>query len=59
MISNHGFDSIHIPKEVLLLPSGLVALALMDRFIDPLPRLWITLVLQLPVTVEDVIPAPV
>jgi hypothetical protein len=30
----------------------------MDRFMDRFPGLWIAPIFQLPVTVEDVIPAP-
>src|ERR1043165_7320797 len=43
---------------MFLLPYGLVHLALMDRFIDRFPCLWIAPIFQLPVTVEDVITAP-
>ena len=43
---------------MFLLPYGLVPLALMDRFIYWFPCLWIAPIFQLPVTVEDVITAP-
>src|SRR5215217_7305778 len=43
---------------MFLLPYGLVSLALMDRFIYRCPCLWIAPIFQLPVTVEDVITAP-
>ena len=43
---------------MFLLPYGLVSFALMDRFIDRFPCLWIAPIFQLPVTMEDVITAP-
>jgi hypothetical protein len=43
---------------MFLLPYGLVPLALMDRFIYRFPCLWIASIFQLPVTVENVITAP-
>jgi len=58
VISDHGFDFVHIPKLMLLLPYDLVHLALMGRFIHRFPRLWIAPINQLPVTVEDVVTAP-
>lgn len=43
---------------MLLLPYGLVPLALVDRFMHWFPCLWIAPIFQLAVTVDDVIPAP-
>ena len=43
---------------MFLLPYGPVHLALMDRFINRFSCLWIAPIFQLPVTVEDVITAP-
>ena len=43
---------------MFLLPYSLVPLALIDRFIYRFPCLWIAPIFQLPVTVEDVITAP-
>jgi hypothetical protein len=41
VISDNGFDFVHIPKLMLLLPYDLVHLALMGRFIRRFPGLWI------------------
>lgn len=43
---------------MLLLPYGLVPLALMERFFQRFPRLWIAPIFQLPITIDDMVTAP-
>ncbi len=43
---------------MLLLPYGLVHLALVGRFTNRFPRLWIAPIFQLPITMENVVTAP-
>ena len=43
---------------MLVLPYNLVHFTLMGRLNQPLPRLWIAPIFQLPITVEDVVTAP-
>lgn len=58
VIGDHGFDFVYIPKQMLLLPYGLVHLALVGRFTNRFPRLWIAPIFQFPVTMDNVVTAP-
>src|ERR1700735_3545338 len=43
---------------MLLLPYGLVPLALVERLFQRFPRLWIAPIFQLPITMYDMVTAP-
>lgn len=58
VISDHGFDFIDIPKQVLVPPQDLVHFTLMDRFGQRRACLWIAPIPQFPIAVEDVVTPP-
>jgi hypothetical protein len=58
VISDHGFNFVDIPKEMLMAPCGLVQVTTMGRLNQRRSSLWIAVILQFPITVEDVITAP-
>ncbi|QSW22813.1 hypothetical protein J0664_18845 [Rhizobium leguminosarum] len=58
VIGDHGFDFVDIPNVMLVHPSDSVGQALMGKPIQRFTSLGIADIRQFPVTVDDVITAP-